>query len=289
MRAIERAVRGAKNEWRMHAVGALSTSVAFLCLAFALLLVTNLERLERRWQTAGQLSAYLAPEVRGPQVSEIVRVLRETSGVAKVRYLSSEASRSELLESTTTTLLEALPSGAFPASIEIELAETIALDRARTIARQLQSVPGIESLETYGTWTARVSRFVRAANLVAVCLTLVVFFAVVTVVGSTTKLMLERRRDEVEVLRTVGATTEYVRGPFLLEGAFQGVLGACGALVLCALVHVFLNSRFDAELQLLLGVELRFLSLPVNLMLLGTGALLGTVAAFLSLRRSFNA
>ncbi len=289
VRAVQRAWRGAKSEWKAHAISVLSTSVAFLCLAFALLIVTNLGRLEQRWQTAGQLSAYLRADATPIDVSEVVKALRATQGVASVRHLASETARSEMLQASPTSLLESLPSAAFPASLEIELAEGVSADRVAVVVKQLQALPSIESVETYASWTARVSRFVSAANLVALCLTFVVFLAVATVVSSTTKLMLERRRDEVEVLRIVGATSEYVRRPFLLEGAVQGALGALGALVLCAFVFSFLTSRFDSELMLLLGVEPRFLPLLMNLGLIAMGGVLGCVAAYLSLRKAFTA
>jgi cell division transport system permease protein len=263
--------------------------VAFLCLAFALLIVTNLERLEQRWQTAGQLSAYLRAGAAPLAVNDIVKALGSTSGVESVRYLASETARSEMLQASPTQLLESLPSAAFPASLEIELQQEIDKDRLAIIVKQLQALPSVESVETYASWTARVSRFVGAANLVALCLTCVVFLAVATVVSSTTKLMLERRREEVEVLRIVGATSDYVRRPFLMEGAVQGALGALGALLLCALVFGFLSARFDSELMLLLGVQPRFLPLLMNVGLVVMGGLLGSVAAYLSLRKAFTA
>ncbi len=289
MKAIDRAWRGAKSEWRTHAVSILSSSVAFLCLAFALLMVTNLGRLEQRWHSAGQLSAYLVPDLAPAAVSEVVRALRLSDGVESAKHVAAESARAEMLEASPTTLLEMLPSGAFPASIEVALQPGLSSERVAVLVRQLEALPAIESVETYAAWTARVSRFVHAANVVAVCLTLIVFLAVATVVSSTTKLMLERRRDEVEVLRTVGATSQYVSRPFLLEGAVQGAVGAFGALSLCGLVFAFLSSRFDSELMLLLGVEPRFLPLLLSVALVGTGALLGAAAAYFSLRRSFTA
>lgn len=289
MRAVQRAWRGAKSEWKAHAISVLSTSVAFLCLAFALLIVTNLERLEQRWETAGQLSAYLRPDAAPLAVNDIVKALTQTSGVESVRHLTSETARSEMLQASPTQLLESLPFAAFPASLEIELQPGTGKDRVAVLVKQLQALPSVESVETYASWTARVSRFVGAANLVALCLTCVVFLAVATVVSSTTKLMLERRRDEVCVLRIVGATSEYVRRPFLMEGAVQGALGALGALVLCGLVFGFLSARFDSELMLLLGVQPRFLPLLTSVGLVVMGGLLGSVAAYLSLRKAFTA
>jgi cell division transport system permease protein len=267
----------------------MSSSVAFLCLAFALLMVTNLEHVQARWESAGQISVYLASDAQTKGIDELMAALRRTSGVESARHVSSDAARAELLEASSTTLLEALPNGAFPASIEVSLEDGIAKERVKTIAQQLRTLSVVESVETYGSWTARVTRFVNAANIVALGLTLIVFFAVVTVVASTTKLTLERRRDEVEVLRTVGATSSYVRSPFLIEGAGQGALGAFGAVVAAAVVFHFLSARFDAELMLLLGIEPRFLPLGIVFAMVAVGAVLGAIAAFLSLRKSFSA
>jgi cell division transport system permease protein len=273
----------------MHAVSALSSAVAFLCLAFALLLVSNLQRLEARWNTVGRLSVYLLPETKTTDSAEVVRALRASAGVSEVKHLTAEAARAELLEDAPSALVAALPHDAFPASIEVELDEGLAAERVVQLVEQLKRLPVVESIETYGTWTARVAKLVHGAQLVALGLACVVFFAVITVVGSTTKLTLERRRDEVEVLRIVGATTNYVRKPFLIEGAAQGALGASVAVLLCAAAFSFLISRFDEELSLLLGVVPRFLPITMSLGLIGAGVVLGALAAQLSLRKAFVA
>src|SRR5690606_24488962 len=148
--------------------------VAFLCLAFALLMVENLRHVEHRWNSVGQLSVYVVEGVDEAGVNEVVRALRATSGVASARHVSAETARSEMLDATSSTLLESLPSGAFPDSIEVELDLGLEPARVGRIVAQLRALPSVESVETYASWTARVSRFVRAANVVAVCLTLVV-------------------------------------------------------------------------------------------------------------------
>jgi cell division transport system permease protein len=273
----------------MHAISALSTAVAFLCLAFALLLMTNLQRLETRWNSVGRLSVYLLQTATPSQNAEVVRALRATQGVTQVKHVAPESARGELLEHSPSALIAALPNDAFPASVEVELVEGLPHERIAQLVEQLQRLPMVESVETYAAWTARIAELVHGAQLVAICLSLVVFSAVVTVVGATTKLTLERRRDEVEVLRIVGATTSYVQKPFLIEGAAQGALGALVALVLCALCFSLLLSRFDQELQLLLGVAPRFLSAQLSVGLVGAGMALGALAAQLSLRKAFVA
>ncbi len=288
MKAVERAWRGSRSEWKMHAVSALSATVAFLCLAFALLVVVNLSHLEQRWASIGKLTAFVVDSTTEADAMQVARALKSTPGVQSVRYVSSELAKSEMLEHTATPLLESLPTAAFPAALEIELEPTINSERAKEIAAKLGQHPGVESVETYAHWTQQVSKFAEAANVLAGFLSLIVFFAVVTVVSSSTKLLLERRRNEVEVLRIVGATTEYVRRPFMVEGAMQGGLGAAGAVAVTGLLFAVFRAQFDEQVTVLLGLSPRFLPWFLTAGLVAVGAILGSLASFLSLRRSFE-
>jgi cell division transport system permease protein len=146
----------------------------------------------------------------------------------------------------------------------------------------------VESVETYRGWVERISELVRAAGVLLWLLAGIVFVAVVAVVASTTRLALHRRKDEVEVLRFVGATSAYVRGPFLMEGAMQGALGALCALFASALCFGFLSRAFGDQFALLLGVAPSFLPWTFCLGLIACGALLGALAAYSSLHRSFE-
>lgn len=288
MKAVERAWRGGRSEWRMHAVSALSATVAFLCLSFALLIVVNLSRLEHRWASIGKLTAFVVDGTSEADAMQVSRALKASSGVAGVRYVSSELAKSEMLEHSATPLLESLPPAAFPAALEIELQADVDAARAREIANKLGQHPGIESVETYAHWTQQVSKFAEAANIVAGILSLIVFLAVVTVVSSSTKLLLERRRNEVEVLRIVGATTDYVRRPFMVEGAMQGALGAACAVTLTGVLFALFRAQFDEQVTVLLGISPRFLPWFFTAGLVVVGGVLGSLASFLSLRRSFE-
>ncbi len=288
MKAVERAWRGGRSEWQMHAVSAISAAVAFLCLAFALLVVVNLSRLEQHWASIGKLTAFVVERTTEADAMQISRALKATPGVQAARYVSSEVAKSEMLEHSATPLLESLPTAAFPAAVEVELDASVSPERAREIAAKLSQHPGIESVETYAHWTQQVSKFAEAANVLAGFLSLIVFLAVVTVVSSSTKLLLERRRNEVEVLRIVGATSEYVRRPFMVEGALQGGLGAACAVAVTGALFALFRAQFDEQVTVLLGMSPRFLPWFLTMGLVVVGAGLGCMASFLSLRRSFE-
>ncbi len=111
------------------------------------------------------------------------------------------------------------------------------------------------------------------------------FASVLAVVGSTIRLALQRRRTEVEVLKLVGATDRFIKGPFLVEGMSQGAIGATGAIALLAGLFLVVRGRLDAELASLVGVEPSFLPWYVAAGMVGVGMLLGMIAALLGLRR----
>ena len=109
--------------------------------------------------------------------------------------------------------------------------------------------------------------------------------AVVSVISSTMRFALHRRRIEVEVLKLVGATDRFVRGPFLVEGALQGAVGAAGSLALLALLYAIVRSKFDDDLGLLLGVHPTFLPWEIMAALIVAGGFLGAVSALAGVRK----
>ncbi|HLK35961.1 MAG TPA: FtsX-like permease family protein, partial [Polyangiaceae bacterium] len=112
-----------------------------------------------------------------------------------------------------------------------------------------------------------------------------VLAAVLAVVGSTMRLVLQRRRTEVEVLKLVGATDAFVKKPFVIEGSVQGALGATGAILLLAVLFLVVRGRMDSELAALIGVEPSFLPWTFVVGIIVLGGALGAAAALTSLRK----
>jgi cell division transport system permease protein len=114
---------------------------------------------------------------------------------------------------------------------------------------------------------------------------LVVLAAVVSVVGSTVRLALQRRRIEVDVLRLVGASEQYVRRPFVVEGCVQGAIGAASAVVLLGVLYLIVRDGVVDVLTVMLGVPPTFLPWYAVIGLVALGALLGAASSHFSLKR----
>jgi cell division transport system permease protein len=275
--------RAGRSDWRLQVLTIFSLSVAFVCLAASLLVVTNIEALRDRWSRAGRATVYLKDGTKEPDVAALSQALTQTNGVSRVRQVSSEEARREVVAADDT--LSALPARAFPASIEVAFDDSVTDEQLKTIALKLRALPSVDSVETYERWTERLSSVLGGGVTAAACLALIVLAAVVSVVASTMRLLLQRRKIEVDVLRLVGATDRFVRRPFVLEGATQGAAGAALALAMLGMMFLLVRQRFDHHLANLLGVMPSFLPWPLVLGMVALGGALGATTAFFSLRR----
>ncbi len=282
---LKRAFRGAKNDWRLHALSVFSVAVAFVCLAAALLLVVNVGQVRARWAESGRASVYLRKHATAEQVAAIEKALKQSDGVTGVRVVSSEDARRELVGLTNDPVLDSLPSEAFPASLEVAIESAVAAERLGKLSSQLAALPAVESVETYGAWSERLAALLTGGVSASLLLAGVVLAAVVSVVSSTIRMSLQRRRIEVEVMKLVGATDGYVRSPFVVEGAAQGGFGALFAIALLGILYGIVQSHFDSNISVLLGATPVFLPWTMVLSLVAAGALLGAVAAYGSLRK----
>jgi cell division transport system permease protein len=220
------------------------------------------------------------------EVDALRAALVRVPGVTGVRYVSSGDARTEFgRESDGKGDLAALPIEAFPASIELDVAPDMPDADLADMVVKMRQIPAVDDVETYQAWTGRLTRLARGGVAAAGVLAIVVLSAVLAVIGSTMRLVLQRRRTEVEVLKLVGATDGFVKKPFVLEGAVQGAIGALAALALLGLLFVLVRGRADTELAGLVGVEPSFLPWPVAIGMVFLGGVLGALAALVSLRR----
>jgi cell division transport system permease protein len=284
MNAWQRALRGGRHDWSLHLGSIFSVAVAFICLGSALLVVANVQALRERWSHTGRASVYLQPNAEQKDIDAIVAALRGTRGVTEVEHVTSEAARKELLQSGDE-ILAGLPPEAFPASLEVKIHDPARSGALGRMAEKLRLLPHVEAVETYEAWGERLGSLLRSALIGAAILALVVLGTVASVVGSTIRLSLQRRKLEVQVLKVVGATDDYVRRPFVIEGAAQGALGAAFALMVVVVLFLAGYARFDTELALLLGAPPSFLPWYATLGMLALGTVLGALSAHLSVRK----
>jgi cell division transport system permease protein len=277
--------RAGRGAVRLHVLSIFSLAVAFICLASALLVVSNVAAVRDRWSRAGRATVYLRDGASEAEVNSLTAALESTSGVRRVRHVTSIEARREVIADERDKALANLPAAAFPSSLEVGFGDDVTDEDLSAMALKLRALPAVDTVETYQRWTERLSALLGGGVTASACLAVIVLCAVVSVIGSTMRLLLHRRRSEVEVLKLVGATDAFVRRPFVVEGATQGAAGALAAIAMLGALFLIVRGRFDNELAALLGVTPAFLPWYLAVGMVVLGGTLGALTALVSLRR----
>jgi len=284
--AIHRARRALREDGRLHLVAVSSLMVAFLCLGVALSAVGNLSRVADRVRESARMTIYLRDGAGDADVAELRAALAESHEVRSVELVTAAQAREQLAATTPSGGdLAQLPADVFPASIEVQLRPELGADHLDALALRLRRSPAVDDVETYRTFFSRLDSLLAAGRTGAAALALLVLVCVLAVVGNTIRLAVAGRRDEIEVLKLCGATDGFVRAPFLVEGAAQGLAASLLATLLLAIGWSLVRGPADATLGALAGLRLELLSPLVLVALVVSGGVAGALGSALSLRR----
>ncbi len=283
--------QGFKGLWRnkgmtVASIGSVAASLMILGLIIVLVLnITNsAELLQMQFD---EIVVYLEEDLSIEEIDSIGNQLEQINGISNLTYESKEEALEKFKESWGEEgyLLDSLEENTLPNSYIIEVES---LELADEIVSDLSVVQGIDEIKYYKEvidQLLNIANFIRTAGLIIISILILV---AIFIISNTIKLTLNARRQEIGIMKHVGATNWFVRWPFILEGMLLGVVG--GALAI-AVVYFGYSYTFDAitrHFYVMFSVHM----IPVENMMnkiifmfsvLGTGV--GALGSIFSLRR----
>ena len=227
------------------------------------------------------VKVFYKQDAKEAQINDVRAQLEADPRVKSVTFISAEKAL-ERMRQKFPELTANLPSNPLPPSHEVV---PVRAEDVNAIARSLSPLPpGVEKVK-YGKQTAdRILRVARVIEIVFLAAVLVLLVASTLLIANTIRLSIFSRRREIEVMKLVGATNWFVRGPFMLEGLICGLLGSVVAIVLLLLGKELALPAILGRIESSSDVEA--LSFMVNaLILLVVGLGVGAVGSGLTLRR----
>lgn len=279
--------------WRGWSSGLLSTAtiaIALFVLGAFLIVTSNLERLAQEWSGAAELSVYVADDLSDTDRAEIERQLSAEDAVAGVTFVSKADAlrRFAATFSDLAATITALEQNPLPASFDVRLRPSeSAQERVDALVTRLRATAGVDDVRYDKEWLDRLLNGIRMLRVVGLALGGALMLAAALTVANVVRLALAARRDELEIMQLVGAPQAYVRGPFVMEGALHGGIGA--AIALLALVLAFVAARPALLTPLAQAVNLssvRFLTPLMSLLLVAGGLVVGCLAGLAASRRA---
>lgn len=269
--------------------GVTITSIAVsVMLAGAVLLVGhNVFRLLQGWGQSGvDVSIYLTQDAGEDRVVELKRAIAEDGAVVDVRYVSQDEAWQFLADNLgdSAELLDGLDASLLPASLEVSLGR--GTDEASLDARleAWEAIPEVNDVQYNRQWIDRVQNAMSIVYWVAWALGALALIVSAIIVGATFQLAAFSRREEMEVMRLVGAVGVVYWGPVLLAGLFEGLIGSFAAIGMLSLIYQITATPITTELPMLLDT-MDFLTAGQCFTLVFWGAMLGILGSWLGMQR----
>lgn len=267
-----------------------TVSLSILIFSFFYLSYFNALHIGQELGDDLRLIVYLDEDPSTPLQEEYRRKIKKFDQVEQIVFVSRQEAflRFEKQLGDDKDILLDIQQDFLPPSIEVYPIKTLdSLSRIKRFSDYLYTLPGVLKVQYGKDWIERFYSFIQLMRIIVILSGFLLIMTTTFMVAHTIRLTLLSRQKELELLRLVGATDNYIRMPFLFEGALQGLIGACiGIGALYALYNWIILQFSGASLFQLFPFS--FLPLPIVAVLIVASTLLCSLGSFSSARKTLR-
>jgi cell division transport system permease protein len=273
----------------------LSNFMTVLVIAIALalpaglqILLENGKSLSQGWDGASRISLYLKTDLPESKLYQLAENVRQQNGVANVDVITQAQALDDFKrDSGFADAISQLDANPLPPVLVIQPKPTHASPEASELMlAQFQTIKEVELAQIDLDWVRKLYALLQLAEKAASALGLALALAVLLIVGNTIRLSVQNRRDEIEVIKLIGATDAFIRRPFLYTGFWYGFLAGITCWIILNASLIWLKDPV-ANLAGLYQSQFHIsgLSFVQSLQLIGISCGLGLLGSWLSVGR----
>ncbi|GJL63465.1 MAG: cell division protein FtsX [Nitrospirales bacterium] len=287
MYLLREAMRGLRTNRTNTLIGIITTAFTIASFGMFLLLYHNVRTIAGSLQDHVQVIIYLEDEISNEEHSNLKKTLDQESSIDTLTFVSKDQALKEFHEQfpEESYLLDGIGDNPLPASFVVTVTPHARVsDLVSELASRVKTLSGVEHVRYSRDWVERLTLFTNYLELGALSIGLILALASMTIISNTVRLAFYARRDEIEILRLIGATGAFIAIPYLIEGAVLGAVG--GALSLGLLRGGFEIAKDKIhELGWVGGLQTTLDFFPIHMsgMLVLAGLILGCAGSALSI------
>jgi cell division transport system permease protein len=263
-------------------------AISLLIVGIFMLVAENLEHTVEQWQGRSRVNVYFAAEATDAQIAALRAHLASRQQLARHRFVTREEALERFREyfSSVSNLVSQLDENPFPPSFEIEVRPEFIQSKAfNEEMAAVRAMPGVEHVQFDWDWLARMRRLVDVINLAGLIAGGILAIAAAFTIANVIRLTMMLYREEIDIMRLVGATERLIRGPFLVEGILQGTFGGLVAIGLLYGSFLAVRNTLDPSQSLFFGFLVgTFLPWQKLALLVAGGTVAGWFGSWLSVR-----
>lgn len=287
-----------KRSWIHHTGMQVTTLLvlvaSFSIVSFVLIFMLNLEAIITNWGDSIRVTAYVKDETTPLQLEKLkqdILKLQDTAGVNFVDKTSAKNLFKQQMSTYAPSLLnDSEFSNPFPASFIVTLKSGLrdvgGASRLERIAGDIQKMNSVEDVSYGQNWIKNFSQLADGVSRSGWILISVLLAGSLLIISNSIRVSISNRKEEIEILELVGATSAMIRGPFIFEAAVMGFLAM--GLALATNYGLFvLGSEFVRENMSFarLSDQILFLRPLILFSLIICGPAWGALSAYFTIRR----
>lgn len=287
--------QGFQSMWRNRGMGLASVSsisAVLVILGMVLILILSINNLVLDTKTKfDEIQVFLEDDLSDKQLNAIEEKAKNDEGVLAIMYQSKSQALEIMKEDWGDEgyLLEGLETIPLPNSYIIQLKDIEYADR---VVEKIKNLDGVEEVRYYKDIIDKLmifANYIRFGGLIVIG---ILIFVSVFIISNTIKITVTSRRREINIMKYVGATNGYIRGPFILEGVLFGLIGAVVSIVMVYYGYENFFRTVNEKLYILFATNLVppssiFNDIAIIFIAIGVG--IGGLGSLVSLKRFLNA
>lgn len=261
--------------------------VSLLLVSCAVLLMMNVNKIMSNIEDTNEITICLKEDISDKQVEHIKSVLEKNQDITDVKYYSKEQALDDFRDNMAeySELLDYLDKNPMPETFLVRVKD---LSKIRHVVNTVNDIEGVEQTKAPYDFASVLIQIRNTFTLIGGAVLVALVVVSIVIVSNSIRTSVFARRNEISIMRYVGATSGFIKAPFFVEGMFIGILAGAAAWGLTWLIYDSVFALFSADLTVwqMFGFygltpfgDIMWYVLAVNC---AAGALLGAVGTVFS-------
>ncbi len=243
--AIQHLLRAWQRHWVLQMASVTVMTLVLVLLNLLFLGYSTFNKTLDQWGRGLEMIVYLKEGIAPDAIDGLKADLEKSGEFERIQFTPKEEATKKFLSALGPESLDLLKdpkwSSPIPSSLELRLSGVIPVDlRVNALESWSAKLKGMEFIDDvfYGQgWVENFTHFLTSARGVLVVMWILSLSVGLLIISNCIRLSFWQRKEEIEILELVGATTRFVRTPFLIEGAFLGAIASVLSIVISFLLH----------------------------------------------------
>ena len=284
---LSQTARNIRHSWSVQLMTTFTVTLSVLIFSFFYLIYTNMVEAGSRFGDELRLIVYLDKAPTAENKELYIKNIHNFGEIEKITFISPDQAFKSLEKQlgTEKEVLKDLSPSFLPYSIDIFPSKKLRnLTKIKAFSDYLSSMPGVSKVQYGHSWIERFSYFIKLLRFIVILSGTLLLFTTTFMVSYTIRLTVVARHQELKILRYLGATNWYIKGPVLVEGFLLGFFGSTLGLAALFILFQWIKTNFSGP-GFMNIFTLTFLPLSHTLLILIISILLCTSGSMISIRK----